>query len=122
VDDEPRLVRWIGSALGDLRTFPRPVLRDVGQALYAAQCGEEYPSVKALKGFGGRSVLEIVASRDGGTWRVVYTVRFAGVIYVLHAFAKKSVKGRATPLKEIRLIRRRLAEAERDHRERNETP
>ena len=67
-------------------------------------------------------MLEIVASHDGGTWRVVYTVRFAGVIYVLHAFAKKSVKGRATPLKEIRLIRRRLAEAERDHRERNETP
>jgi phage-related protein len=97
-------------------------LRDVGQALYAAQCGEEYPSVKALKGFGGRSVLEIVASHDGGTWRVVYTVRFAGVIYVLHAFAKKSVKGRATPMKEIRLIRRRLAEAERDHRERYENP
>jgi phage-related protein len=63
-------------------------------------------------------VLEIVASRDGGTWRLVYTVRFAGVIYVFHAFAKKSVKGRATPLKEIRLIRRRLSEAERDHWER----
>ena len=72
--------------------------------------------------FGGRSVLEIVASRDGGTWRLVYTVRFAGVIYVLHAFAKKSVKGRATPMKEIRLIYRRLSEAERDHRERSNDP
>ena len=35
--------------------------RDIGQALYAAQRGEEYSSVKSLKGFGGRSVLEIVA-------------------------------------------------------------
>jgi hypothetical protein len=33
----------------------------IGQALYAAQCGEEYPSVKALKGFGGRGILEILA-------------------------------------------------------------
>jgi phage-related protein len=121
VDDERKPVRWIGSALGDLRTFPRPVLRDIGQALYAAQRGEEYPSVKALKGFGGRSVLEIVASHDGGTWRLVYTVRFAGAIYVLHAFEKKSVKGRAT-MKEIRLLYRRLSEAERDHRERSNDP
>jgi len=49
--------------------FPRPVQRDVGQALYAAQCGEEYPSVKALKGFGGRAVLEIVAPYEGDTYR-----------------------------------------------------
>ncbi len=44
-----------------LKAFPKGVQRDIGQALYAAQRGEEYPSVKALKGFGGRSVLEIVA-------------------------------------------------------------
>ena len=43
--------------------FSRDVQRDIGQALYAAQRGEEYPSVKALKGFGGRSVLEIVVLR-----------------------------------------------------------
>lgn len=35
--------------------------------------GEEYRSVKALKGFGGRSVLEIVAPHDGDTYRAVYT-------------------------------------------------
>lgn len=52
---------------------------------------------KALKGFGGRSVLEIVEDFDGSTYRAVYTVRFAGVIYLLHAFQKKSKKGIATP-------------------------
>jgi phage-related protein len=90
----------------------------VGQALYAAQCGEEYPSVKALKGFGGRAVLEIVAPHEGDTWRTVYTVRFQAVVYVLHAFQKKSKKGIATTQKELELVKRRLAAAEQDYRER----
>lgn len=111
-------VRWVGSSRRDLKTFPRPVQRDVGQALYAAQCGEEYPTVKALKGFGGRAVLEIVASHEGDTYRGVYTVRFHDAIYVLHAFQKKSRKGIATPQKEVQLIKERLAAAERDYRER----
>lgn len=92
--------------------------RHIGQALYAAQRGEEYPTVKALRGFGGRSVLEIVVSDDAGTYRLVYTVRFGDPIYVLHAFQKKSKSGIATPKKDIDLIRSRLAEAERLHRER----
>jgi phage-related protein len=45
-------------------------------------------------------------------------VRFEGAIYVLHVFQKKSTKGIATPTREIDLIKRRLVEAERDHRER----
>ena len=92
--------------------------RHIGQALYAAQWGEEYPSVKALRGFGGRSVLEIVVSDDSGAFRAVYTVRLRNAIYVLHAFQKKSRKGIATPKKEIDLIEERLAIAERDYRER----
>jgi len=109
---------WVGSSRKDLKTFPRQVMRSVGQALYAAQRGEEYPSAKALKGFGGRGVLEIVAPYDGNAYRTVYAVRFADVIYVLHAFQKKAKKGATTPLKDIELVRRRLAEAERHHRER----
>jgi phage-related protein len=63
-------------------------------------------------------VVEIIADHDGDTWRAVYTVRFAEAVYVLHAFQKKSKKGIATPRMEVDLIRRRLAEAERLHRER----
>jgi phage-related protein len=111
-------VRWIGSSRKDLKTFPRPVQRDVGQALYAAQRGVEYPSVKALQGFGGRAVLEIVAPHEGDAYRAVYTVRFHDAIYVLHAFQKKSKKGIATPQREIELVKQRLAGAERDYRER----
>ncbi len=92
--------------------------RHIGQALYAAQCGEEYPSVKALKGFGGRTVLEIVAPREGNAYRTVYTVQFREAVYVLHAFQKKSKKGIATPHAEIELVKQRLAGAEQDYRER----
>jgi len=69
-----------------------------------------------MRGFGGGSIVEIIANHRGDTWRTVYTVRFAEGIYVLHAFQKKSKSGIATPQKEIDLIRRRLAEAERLHR------
>ena len=109
---------WIGSSRRDLRGFPRQVRRDVGKALYAAQRGDTDPAAKPLKGFGGRSVLEIVADHDGGTWRAVYTIRFQEGIYVLRAFQKKSKKGIATPKRDMDLIHGRLAEAERLHRER----
>jgi phage-related protein len=112
-----RPVAWVGSSRKDLRAFPRKVRRDIGQALYAAQQGEVDPSAKPLRGFGGASVIEIVAEDRGGTWRAVYTVRFAEAIYVLHAFQKKSTKGIATPTRDMNLIRQRLTEAERMHRE-----
>jgi len=111
-------LRRVGAARTDLRSFPREVRRGVGQALYAAQMGQMDPAAKPLRGFGGGSVMEIVAPYDGNTWRAVYTVRFRDAVYVLHAFPKKSKRGDATPKKEIDLIRRRLATAERDYRER----
>jgi phage-related protein len=118
MEGAPKPVKWMGSSRKDLRAFAPLVRRHIGQALYAAQPGEEYPTVKALRGFGGRSVLEIVVSDDAGAYRLVYTVRLGDEIYVLHAFQKKSKSGIATPQKEIDLIRSRLAEAERLHRER----
>jgi phage-related protein len=116
-DDHIKPLCWMGSSLRDLKTFPKEAQHDIGFALFVAQSGEEHTSVKALKGFGGRSVLEIVAPFDGDTYRAVYTVRFADIIYVLHAFQKKSTRGIATPQKDIELIRRRLADAERLHQE-----
>jgi phage-related protein len=41
------------------------------------------------------------------------------VVYVLHAFQKKSKSGITTPQKDIELIRRRLAEAQRLNRQRS---
>jgi phage-related protein len=53
------------------------------------------------------------------TYRAVYTVRFSGLIYVLHAFQKKSKKGIATPKQTIDLIKSRLRDAEVDYRARH---
>ena len=99
---------WIGSSRDDLKAFPDEVRRVMGFAINDAQNGDEHPRAKALKGFGGRSVLEILDDEDGDTYRAVYTVRFAGVIYVLHAFQKKSKKGIGTPKREIEIIKARL--------------
>ena len=108
---------WIGSSRDDLRAFPDEVRRVMGLAINDAQNGEEHPRAKALKGFGGRSVLEVVDDEDGDTYRAVYTVRFAGVVYVLHAFQKKSKKGIETPKRDIELIKARLKLAETHYRE-----
>jgi phage-related protein len=104
---------WVASSRKDLKEFPRPVQRAVGLALYAAQLGETPPDAKPMRGFGGAGVLEVVEHHRGDTYRAVYTVRFARLIYVLHAFQKKSKRGIATPQKEIELIRIRLRWAER---------
>lgn len=111
-------VVWIGSSRRDLRAMPLLVRRDIGQALYAAQRGETDPAAKALKGFGGSKVFEIREDYQTDTYRGVYTVQFRGVIYVLHVFQKKSKSGKAVPPKDEALIQRRLKEAERDYRER----
>ncbi len=113
-----RPVTWVGSSRHELASFPQPVRRDMGLAPYAAQRGDTDPAAKPLKGFGGARVMEIVDRHDTNTYRAVYTVQFAEAIYVLHAFQKKSTQGVATPKHEIDLIRRRLADAERLHQER----
>jgi phage-related protein len=101
-------VIWIGSSLLDLKEFPLEVQSDIGYALYFAQTNLKHPKAKPLKGFKGASVLEIVEDYDGDTYRAVYTVKLAGVVYVLHVFQKKSKHGIATPKQDIELIEKRL--------------
>ena len=110
---------WVGSAKRDFLAFPEPVKDEMGNALGVAQFGGKHPSAKPWKG-PGPGVLEVVENYDGDTYRAVYTVRLAGCIYVLHAFQKKSKRGIATPQGDVELIRRRLADAERLHSERQQ--
>ncbi|MDV2987683.1 UNVERIFIED_CONTAM: type II toxin-antitoxin system RelE/ParE family toxin [Methylobacteriaceae bacterium AG10] len=106
---------FLGSSLKDLTAFPREVRADFGYALDIVQRGDEPLSAKALKGFGGRGTLELVEDHDGNTYRAVYTVKFADIVYVLHCFQKKSSKGIATPQREMDLVRKRLQLAEADY-------
>lgn len=103
---------WIASSKDDLRAFPEEVKDAMGFALYQAQKGGKHVSAKPLKGFGGAGVLEIVENHEGNTFRAVYTVKFAGFVYVLDAFQKKSKKGAKTPKGDIDRIKKRLKMAE----------
>lgn len=109
---------FVGCAKDDLAAFPDGVKLVLGYGLFLAQTGRRHPDAKPLKGFGGAGVLEIVDDDDGETYRAVYTVKFAGVVYVLHCFQKKSKKGNETPKKDMNLINTRLKLA-REHYEEN---
>ena len=108
-------VVWIGSTRTDLASFPDEVKDAIGYALYIAQRGGKHANAKPLRGFGGGGVLEIVDDHAGDTYRAVYTVRFSGRIYALHAFQKKSKFGIKTPKSEIELIKSRFKRAEQEH-------
>jgi phage-related protein len=110
-----KVVRWMGSSLKDVRSFPESVRKEIGRALFTAQMGGIDLAAKPLQGFGGAGVVEIVASFRSDTYRAVYTVRFGDAVYVLHAFQKKSKRGIATPQADRELIRKRLADARAHH-------
>ena len=57
--------------------------------------------------------MEVVKDFRGDTFRAVYTLRYAGTVYVLHAFQKKSKTGRETPRRDVELIEKRVREAEK---------
>ena len=113
-----RPLDWVGSSKKDFLRFPEPVKDEMGNALGLAQFGGTHPSAKPWKGQ-GPGVFEVVEDHDGATWRAVYTVRFREVVYVLHAFQKKSTKGIKTAQVDVDLIARRLKAAQQDYEARH---
>ena len=98
--------------------MPTEVRYVFGYAILLAETGGKHPNAKPMKGFGGAGVLEVVDDFDGDTYRAVYTLKFAGAVYVLHAFQKKSKRGAQTPKQDVDLIKERLKMA-RQHYEEN---
>ena len=105
----------MGSSKADLLALPHEVVSEMGYALGVAQLGGKHPSAKPWKG-DGAGVFENVESFDGDAYRALYTVRFEGVIYVLHAFQKKSPSGKKTARMDQDKVTSRL-KAARDHHE-----
>ena len=60
-------------------------------------------------------MFEVVEDHDGNAYRAVYTVRFREVVYVLHAFQKKSPRGIRTARLDVALVARRLRAARQDY-------
>jgi phage-related protein len=109
-----RPLRRVGSSKKDLKCMPDSVQDTFGFAFFLAQTGRTHPSAKPLKGFGSAGVVEAVEDYVSGTYRAVYTARFANAVYVLHCFQKKSKTGIATPKAELEMIKQRLKAAEAD--------
>jgi phage-related protein len=94
--------------------MPEDVKDVFGHAIDLAQAGGKHPDAKAMAGFGSAGVLEVVEDCRGDTYRAAYTVKFAGWVYVLHCFQKKSKSGIKTPKKDLDLIHARLKAAMQD--------
>lgn len=98
--------------------FPDQVKNDMGYALGVAQLGGKHPQAKPWKGE-GPGVFEIVERYDSDAYRAIYTVRFEGVVYVLHAFQKKSPSGIRTAQSDVDMVRERLKRARADYEANN---
>jgi phage-related protein len=95
-------LRFVGSSLDDLRSFPAEARRQAGFELYAVQRGLEPSDWKAMKTVG--SGIREIRIRVLGEWRLLYVAKFADAVYVLHAFQKKTQKTRRS---DIEIARRR---------------
>jgi phage-related protein len=63
-----------------------------------------------------------VENFDRDTFRAIYTVRFKGAVYVLHAFQKKSPSGIRTAMQDVELVGERLKRAREDYETRQHSP
>jgi phage-related protein len=93
----------------------------MGAALGVAQFGGKHLSAKPWSGQ-RPGIFEIVEDHSGDTYRAVYVVRFREVVYVLHAFQKKSPKGIKTARPDVELVARRLRVAQEDYEARYGKP
>ena len=103
---------FLGSSLKDLTAFPLAAKRVTGHALRLAQQGARHEDARLTRGFGTAQVLEIRVDHATDTYRAMYTVSLGDVVYVLHAFQKKSTQGIRTPKRHLETIARRLAQAQ----------
>ena len=82
-------IRFLGDSLKSLREFPKDARNDAGRQLWLVQNGDVPNDFKPMPSI-GKGVEEIRIGDGSGTYRVIYTARLVGAVYVLHAFQKKS--------------------------------
>lgn len=82
-------IRWVGSSLDDLRSFPDDARREAGLQLRRVQAGIDPDDWKPFEAVGA-GVREIRIRDATGIFRVLYVAKLPEAIYVLHAFRKTS--------------------------------
>lgn len=89
-------LKFLGSSQDDLRGFPAAVRHALGVELMRAQFGAMPVDFKPLPA-AGAGAYEIRVHLEGA-WRVIYVAKFEAVVYVLHAFQKKTRKTSQTDI------------------------
>ena len=101
-------LRFVGSSLDDLRSFPAEARRQAGFELYAIQRGLEPSDWKPMKTVG--SGVREIRIRVLGEWRILYVAKFTDAVYILHAFQKKTQKTRRSDIEIARKRYKQLGE------------
>ncbi len=99
-NDEPILgqrdIEWLGDSRKRVRAWPKEVRVQAGSDLTVVQLGEYPAGCEPLPDVGaGVHAIRIRSGKEH--YRVLWIATLSEVIYVLHAFHKKSKKGIATP-------------------------
>lgn len=87
-----KALKFVGSSLDDLTDFPLEARRESGFELWQVQRGLHPSDFKPMPAVGA-GAFEIRV-HVLGEWRVIYVAKFKDVVYVLHAFHKKTQKTR----------------------------
>src|SRR5436305_988974 len=82
-------VHFLGDSRERLAGFPESVRRRIGHELYMVQAGRRPSDFKILSTI-GTGALEIRVRDRAGSFRVVYVAKLCEMIFVLHAFQKKT--------------------------------
>jgi phage-related protein len=99
-----------GSALDDLRGFPREARRAAGHQIDRVQSGRDPDDWKPMASV-GPGVREIRIREPDGAFRVIYVAKFPEAIFVLHCFRKTTQK---TALTDIALAHQRYVDLVRE--------
>ena len=91
----------------------------IGDELQYIQFGGMPKDAKPFKGVGS-GVIEIAVKFDKDAFRCVQSVQLGEIIYVLHAFQKKSSTVIKTAKKDVDLIKQRYIEAKELAKDENE--
>jgi phage-related protein len=100
-------VLFIGTARADLAAFPKAAHLRAGHELFMVQVGREPADSKAIPAV-GPGAREIRVRDEAGAFRVIWVTSFGNVVYVLHAFQKKTPR---TSRNDLELARRRYRQA-----------
>ena len=88
---------FVGQSLNNLKEFSLDARREAGYQLDKVQHGENPFDWKPMQTVGS-GVREIRITDSDGAFRVIYVAKFEKVVYVLHAFQKKTQKTRKADL------------------------